>query len=54
MKQVERDVLPLLTPIAVGPSAPFPHMPSLSLNVGVVGDEHDARLRTPGRLRSTR
>jgi polyphosphate kinase len=34
MKQVERDVLPLLTPIAVGPSAPFPHMPSLSLNVG--------------------
>jgi polyphosphate kinase len=42
MKQVERDVLPLLTPIAVGPSAPFPHMPSLSLNVGVVGDEHDS------------
>ncbi len=43
-KTVERDVLPLLTPIAVGPGAPFPHVPSLSLNVAVVvGDERDPR-----------
>jgi polyphosphate kinase len=38
-KRCEREVLPLLTPIAVGPVSAFPHVPSLALNVGVlVGD----------------
>jgi polyphosphate kinase len=32
-KQFERDVAPLLTPFALGPSAPFPHVQSLALNV---------------------
>jgi polyphosphate kinase len=38
-KRFEREVLPLLTPIALGPAAPFPHVPSLGLNVGVVVDD---------------
>jgi polyphosphate kinase len=43
-KRFEREVLPLLTPIAVGPAAPFPNVQSLSLNIGViVGDEHSQR-----------
>jgi polyphosphate kinase len=35
-KRFELEVLPLLTPIAVGPAGPFPHVPSLGLNLGVV------------------
>jgi polyphosphate kinase len=35
-KRVERDVLPLLSPIALGPAAPFPQVQSLGLNLGVV------------------
>jgi polyphosphate kinase len=35
-KLFEREVLPLLTPIAVGPAAPFPHVASLGLNLGVL------------------
>ena len=43
-KRFEREVLPLLTPIAVGPAAPFPHVHSLGLNVGVlVADEAGRR-----------
>jgi polyphosphate kinase len=43
-KRLERDVLPLLTPIAVGPAAPFPHAQSLALNVGaIVKGEHETR-----------
>ena len=43
-KRVEREVLPLLTPIAVGPAGPFPHVLSLNLNIGViVGDGDDER-----------
>src|SRR5215207_9787103 len=40
-KRLGRDVLPLLTPIAVGPPAPFPHVHSLGLNVGVVVKDED-------------
>jgi len=40
-KRFERDVLPLLTPLAVGPAAPFPHVHSLGLNVGVVVKDED-------------
>jgi len=32
----ERDVQPLLTPIAVGPAAPFPSVPSLALSVAAL------------------
>jgi polyphosphate kinase len=35
-KRFQREVLPLLTPIAVGPVSAFPHVPSLALNVGVL------------------
>jgi len=39
-KRFEQDVLPLLTPIAPGPAARFPHVASGALNVGVlVGSE---------------
>jgi polyphosphate kinase len=39
-KRFEHEVLPLLTPIAPGPAAPFPHVPSRAVNVGVlVGPE---------------
>jgi polyphosphate kinase len=44
-RRFEREVVPLLTPIAVGPGAPFPHVPSLGLNLAVlVGDQEDERL----------
>jgi polyphosphate kinase len=44
-KRFERDVLPLLTPIALGPSAPLPHLQSLALNVAVLmGSDGPARL----------
>ncbi len=38
-KRFRREIEPLLTPIAVGPSALFPHLPSLALNVGVLAGE---------------
>src|SRR5215217_1392667 len=37
-KQFERDIQPLLTPIAVGPAAPFPNIPGLMLNIGLIAD----------------
>ena len=40
-KRFDREVLPLLTPIAVGPGAQFPPVPSLALNVGVVVADAD-------------
>jgi polyphosphate kinase len=44
-RSFEREVVPLLTPMAVGPGAPFPQVPSLGLNLAVlVGDESDQRL----------
>src|SRR5207253_1320637 len=44
-KRFEREVLPLLTPIAIGSAAPFPHVPSLGLNLAVlVEDQSDQRL----------
>jgi polyphosphate kinase len=43
-KRLEREVLPLLTPIAAGPAAPVLQVQSLGLNVGViVGDEEETR-----------
>lgn len=38
-KRFECEVQPLLTPIALGPAAPFPHVPSLRLKVAAIIDD---------------
>jgi polyphosphate kinase len=49
----ERQVYPMLTPLAVGPGQPFPYISGLSLSLGVVvrhpatGDERFARVKVP-------
>jgi polyphosphate kinase len=55
-KRFEREVLPILTPSAVGPSAPFPHVGSLSLSVAALALEPETgaarfvRVNAPGVL----
>jgi polyphosphate kinase len=52
----ERDVQPLLTPIAVGPAAPFPSVPSLALSVAALvsdtceGEPRFVRVNVPNDL----
>jgi polyphosphate kinase len=46
-KRFDRELLPLLTPIAVGPVTPFPHVPSLGLNVGALVGERFVRVNVP-------
>src|SRR4029077_21230502 len=51
----ETAVFPVLTPLAVDPSRPFPHISNLSLNLAVVirdpaGHEHFARVKVPATL----
>jgi polyphosphate kinase len=50
----QRDVLPILTPLAIDPAHPFPHISNLSLNLLVVirdGDrEVQARVKVPNSL----
>jgi polyphosphate kinase len=49
----EREVLPALTPLAVGPGLPFPYISGLSLNLGLIvrdpatGEERLARVKVP-------
>lgn len=48
-------IYPVLTPLAVDPGRPFPHISNLSLNLSVLirgadGEEHFARLKVPDTL----
>src|SRR5438309_7943580 len=49
----EREIYPVLTPLAVGPGQPFPYISGLSLSLGVVvrdpedGEERFARVKVP-------
>jgi len=45
-KRFEREIQPLLTPIAVGVAAPFPYVTSLALNIGLlVRDDNTSEQR---------
>jgi polyphosphate kinase len=52
----DRDVFPVLTPLAFDPSRPFPHISNLSLNLAIqirdpqTGEVHFARLKVPATL----
>ena len=54
--QFDREVYPVLTPLAVGPGLPFPYISGLSLNLGlrvrdpVKGETRFARIKVPARL----
>ncbi len=55
-KFFRKQIFPVLTPLAVDPSHPFPYISGLSLNLAVVlrnpttGKEHFARVKVPGLL----
>jgi polyphosphate kinase len=52
-RRFEREIFPVLTPLAVGPSQPFPYISGLSLSLGLFvrdpdsGDERFARVKVP-------
>jgi polyphosphate kinase len=49
----DRDIFPILTPLAVGPGQPFPYISPLSLSLGIfvrdgeTGEERFARVKVP-------
>jgi len=53
LNRFERDIFPVLTPLAVDPGHPFPYISNLSLNLGVIvadesaGEERFARVKVP-------
>jgi polyphosphate kinase len=55
-RRFQRDIFPVLTPLAVGPGQPFPYISGLSLSLGVLardpdtGDERFARVKVPEQL----
>jgi polyphosphate kinase len=55
-KRFDREIEPLLTPIAVGVAAPFPYVTSLALNIGILvrdrktGEKRFIRLNVPDDL----
>jgi polyphosphate kinase len=52
-RRFEREVYPVLTPLAVGPGQPFPYISGLSLSLGILvrdpenGDDRFARVKVP-------
>ncbi len=52
----EREIFPVLTPLAFDPSRPFPHISNLSLNLAALvrdpatGDSHFARVKVPASM----
>jgi polyphosphate kinase len=52
-RRFERDIFPILTPLAVGPGQPFPYISPLSLSLGTfvrapdTGEERFARVKVP-------
>jgi polyphosphate kinase len=52
-RRFERDIFPILTPLAVGPGQPFPYISPLSLSLAIfvrspeTGEERFARIKVP-------
>src|SRR5262249_54348221 len=52
-ERFDREVFPILTPLAVGPGQPFPYISGLSLSLGIFvrdpdsGEERFARVKVP-------
>jgi polyphosphate kinase len=52
-RRFDRELFPILTPLAVGPGQPFPYISGLSLSIGIFvrepesGDERFARVKVP-------